>query len=490
MKPISEVLELCCAVQDDSLTREQLDRFEQRIANDPEARRVYIEIVQLQLLLELSAAWNPEMVEAVSRRNPLISLRWILPLAAGIIVALGAVAWLALQSDVILETPQGRVAVLRCGQVILPGERMNLRPGDVVRTAANSEARVQWKKEATRLDLKSDTEIHLISVKQNKRLVLSSGTLVAEVAKQSIRHPMILETRQGQVQVVGTRFELSTSAEKTRVEVFSGRILLADASQPNGRLVAARQVGELNETGQIKVENLPAAKTIAMGLLAHWRLNEGGGSIAHDTSGNARNASIQNAAWTTTDGQTALVFPPHNQKLPLPGQEEFLCSPKLGLPPEFTITLWLLTDAMGRPLQTIFSNCDGRPDGNGFGLILHQPAQAARDSHLPYDSFFTFHAGKSRPAPSFPSQALALAPESWHHVAVTVNQRAGQAFIHLDGRRVSKRSLIGQEFNLVAPLFFGTDRDRHEWLFSGQIRDIRVYDRLLEQDEIHLLSQQ
>lgn len=487
MSPDRELLELCDAALLGTLTHEQMNRLEERLAGDPGARRFYVEFVQLQVMLERAHADSTDEAPG-ERRIRLVPQIWITALAACIAVLAGALAFLPRYPAVMLEAVRGTVTVLRNGKNLPAANRQSLHAGDVLRTTADSGARIQWKSEATSLEMGACTEAILTAVTEKKHLTLLSGELVAQVAKQPVGRPMILKTPHGQVEVVGTRFELSARQGKTLIEVFSGCILLANSSRTDSKSVGARQSGEVDAVGKVEIKNLPPTRTIAMGLLAHWPLNEGTGSVAHDVSGNGHSATIQNASWTTNAGQTALVFSPNTQKsLPL-GQGAFLRTPELRLPPAFTITLWLRAGSARSALQAVFGNSDFGADG--FGLIIHDSTRKTVGSPLSDEETLAFHARDGRRSTGIRSHPLLLASGSWHFIAVKVDQAAGHAEIFFDGKNVCRQSSIVKGFNIKSPLFFGAVSAQRGLPFAGDLRDIRIYERLLDRSEINHLAGQ
>jgi ferric-dicitrate binding protein FerR (iron transport regulator) len=416
---------------------------------------------------------------------------WLLPLAACFVAVASFTAWLALRSQAGLEAVHGTVTVQR-GSKTIPGvERLALRAGDVVRTSAGASARVQWRHEITRVDLQANTETRLTAIKDDKHLVLLSGALNAQVARQSQLHPMVLETRYGRVEVLGTRFELSATADKTRVKVDSGRVLLVGVNQDNGSIVEARHSGEVEADGEVEVEGLPVAETIKMGLLAHWPLTEGEGDVARDASGHGRDAAIQNPAWTMNHSRVALTL--SGVRGLLPEERSFLRTPELRLPPSFTITLWVQieqTETQGRHLQALFGNTGFGAPADGFYFLINRllpqklPQPVSSD-----DQSLNFRAGNGLRGSEVFSPPQALKVGQWHFIAVKVNQEAGWVDVLVDGLVVRAQSPIAKEFSLGTPLFFGALPGSFGLPLAGNLRDIRIYERLLDPGEIsHLTS--
>jgi len=87
-----------------------------------------------------------------------------------------------------------------------------------------------------------------------------------------------------------------------------------------------------------------------------------------------------------------------------------------------------------------------------------------------------------------------LADGQWHHVAVTVKENASISYpdvkLYLDGLDDSQTTTDPDTFNIVANVDVnigrrGTNNDR---VFPGSLDDVRIYDRVLTQEEIAWLS--
>lgn len=389
-----------------------------------------------------------------------------------------------------LEVITGSVIVQREGRDFLSAKHFSLRRGDIIRTGDGSEALVKWRGEATDLGVGSGSELRLISIETDKHVFLGSGRLVASVAKQAKDHPMILKTPQGRVEVLGTRFELTTDENATCVEVESGRVLLSGAGASGGQVVAFSQMGRISSAGAVEVKNLPADKTLHKGLLVHWPLNEGEGSVAHDVSGNGRNGKIFDASWVENKAAGVPGGKGVSSKpVKVLGRGAYVRSPEWVLPSKFSVTLWLRRDASNKAVQAIFCNSAFRD--NGFGLVLHGSSQKPSASRPANDQTLVFHTrmgSRSRGTRSYP---LEWASDDWHFIALNVDQGAGRVELFFDGKSVSKKSSVPKGFQTQGPMYFGAlprEGDHLFSVFSGNLRDIRVYDRLLDAEEIAQLA--
>lgn len=491
MNPDPELLELCGAARDGVLTREQHERLEARLAGDAQARRFYAEFVQLHVMLGRAhpggSTVASQPVATRAARRP-----WIWAAAACFaLAATGAWAWLTWRPAAGLVAVRGAVTILRDGMNLAGTEALTLRAGDVVRTAPGARARVQWRREATRLDLQAGTETRLISVRGAKRLALVAGALTAEVARQSPRRPMIIETSNAKAEVLGTKFALSAPSDadkSTRLQVDEGRVLLGRAGVPEteGVIVAGLHTAVLPEQGEVEVEALPVAKTIEMGLLAHWPLDDGEGAAVRDVSGHARDAVAVNPVWKKLGNKTALRFASHGS----PQRNTGVQVAGLRLPPAFTIALEVWQKPESDGLRSLVSNAPAAystPASKGFRFEINCPAVLRGGASGPSNDQSLNLLTKDRTKVAWIlSPPEALTRGRWHSLALRINQPEKRAEIFLDGRAVASGNTLA-DFTLEGPLWFGCAPGQVQPFF-GWMQNIRVYGRLLEDEEIEHLA--
>jgi hypothetical protein len=85
-----------------------------------------------------------------------------------------------------------------------------------------------------------------------------------------------------------------------------------------------------------------------------------------------------------------------------------------------------------------------------------------------------------------------LAPERWHHVTATYDgsRVAGGVHVYVDGRReplTVNLDDLNQSFQIKQPLRIGADGSAED-RFHGAIDDVRVYNRVLTEEEITILA--
>ena len=210
-----------------------------------------------------------------------------------------------------------------------------------------------------------------------------------------------------------------------------------------------------------------AATTPSGGLAVSYGFNEGSGTTAADSSGNGKTGSVSGATWTT-QGKfgSALTFNGGAGKV-LSG---------------------VTTHALQRTYM-LWTKRQG-PGGNGLGRLFDKRTSGAEVEGLYYDSsagvyrYFRVWSGGvgawTIPAPS---------ANVWHHITVAYNagSAANNPQIYVDGvaqavRRATNPSgtpLANTDAYVVGNR--GTDNARG---WSGQLDEVRIYNRLLTVSEI------
>jgi ferric-dicitrate binding protein FerR (iron transport regulator) len=138
-----------------------------------------------------------------------------------------------------------------------------LRPGDGLETAGPSAAVAFRYADGTFLEAATDTWVADAGPdgRAGKTLLLSRGSIAAQVAPQAVGAPFVIQTPQADVTVIGTRLSLSVSASATRLEVREGRVRLARKSDNKTVDVLAGQVAVAGPGAELRPQ--PIAKKAA-----------------------------------------------------------------------------------------------------------------------------------------------------------------------------------------------------------------------------------
>ncbi len=186
---------------------------------------------------------------------------WVLAAAAAVLVA-AVPGYLLLPGRAPagiarLERAEGRV--LRAGAPVPAGSV--LAAGDGLETDVKGRAVVAFD-DGTRLDLGPGTRIRGLDAAGGKKLVVSQGTLGADVARQPAGEPMTIRTPEGEARILGTVLRLAVSGGTTRLEVEKGIVRLTRLSDRKSAEVGAGQFAVASADAD------PVARPIALARIA------------------------------------------------------------------------------------------------------------------------------------------------------------------------------------------------------------------------------
>lgn len=200
------------------VTPQEQDAFERWRMAKPEHERAWQQVQQMGLRLHAAPdAVASSVLRRGARPGRMPTRRKVLG-GLGLLAATGGLAGLS------MDTPPWRTALadLRTS----PGERKHLFLPDGTRVAMNS---------GTAADVHFDP--------RERRLRLHAGELLVTTAHDT-RRPFVVETREGRVHALGTRFSVRRTAEAVIAQVFEGAVEVTPDGLPASvlRLAAGQQV--------------------------------------------------------------------------------------------------------------------------------------------------------------------------------------------------------------------------------------------------------
>ncbi|MCY3020433.1 MAG: glycosyl hydrolase family 28 protein [Planctomycetota bacterium] len=239
-----------------------------------------------------------------------------------------------------------------------------------------------------------------------------------------------------------------------------------------------------------RTANVIAAGTVAKfmysaGLIGHWKLDDGHGDTAADSSRTGAHGKLVNmdAAKCWVEGKLGrgLEFDGENSHV------ELANSPALQNVQEgsYTLCAWF------RPAST--------PPGTGnaynaaYGIIMkkgyHEGLTYAADGKFVLSHWLAGDKGGGA------ATAGAYPPGQFHHVAGVVDKAKGEARIYVNGKLEGSSSFdanaqarpYGDEPWRIGAANPST-RDNHAWPAKGIIDDVRIYNRVLSDEEIRNLA--
>ncbi len=199
------------------------------------------------------------------------------------------------------------------------------------------------------------------------------------------------------------------------------------------------------------------------GLVGHWKMDEGIGSTAADSSGNGKNASLSGATWTSDcSGNSGLSFNGMGQTA---ATSSNVNPPKVG-----AVAMWFRSAGPVASRQRLWGlggdfemwvdtdgllSCDVSTDGYQGGFIT--------DKRIDEENL-------------------------WHHIVAQYDSSNESYAIYLNGEPhksgISTWDIQKQAANILT---FGTRTGSTQY-WEGALRDFRIYNRWLLDDEIASIS--
>lgn len=103
-------------------------------------------------------------------------------------------------------------------------EDMELRAGDALYTVGPQSFAVLRFADGSMLSITGDTELSCSIIDSQKRIVLNSGDIFAQVAPQPSGEPMLIQTPKADAEVVGTKLTLFANSVATKLTVLEGHV--------------------------------------------------------------------------------------------------------------------------------------------------------------------------------------------------------------------------------------------------------------------------
>lgn len=224
---------------------------------------------------------------------------------------------------------------------------------------------------------------------------------------------------------------------------------------------------DLPRDAPVVPDALPAPPELSRGRVGHWKLDEGMGNVAFDSSGVGNHGGTVNILgpdWVIGKLGHALTFTPaRNTFLTIPSH------PSIGPADAITISLWTkATSWAGTPRLLQKGDDDSqyslRAENQMLKFVLHLDVATSVTAPLPPTA-------------------------KWSHVAATYDGK--EMRLYVDGSPVGMQTATGAIADVFANLFIGTSSAAapQTEFFSGVLDDIIIYERALSAAEVRLLSE-
>ncbi len=233
--------------------------------------------------------------------------------------------------------------------------------------------------------------------------------------------------------------------------------------------IASRLDGQFfnAEISDVRIYGRPlTASEIAelYGLVGHWKMDEGTGTIAADATVFANDATLSGATWTTDcTGKNALAFDGVSNRA---ATNAAFSPPAIG-----AVAFWM--QASGTP--TVRERI--------FGVNGNWEARQETTGKISFDLGASPYVGNE----PFASDEVDD-QDRWYHIVAAFNESDDSYEVYVNGELqasgISPVNLVPQKAGILS---FGTRTGSSEnW--KGSLRDFRVYNRWLSADEISRLS--
>jgi hypothetical protein len=291
---------------DGSATAEQFEALDRAAAVDPAVAQAMFaaagEDLSLRDAFAIAPAAAPHglgMANGESGALPLVEKEspatrrswWAVPavvwtsIAASVLMAAGVTYWIARPTSAdspriadVKPPPQPLASFTEIG----PGLTINgvaqtagtstlISSQDVVATGF-APASFVYALEQTAVTIGGQSRVSFDGDAANKRLNLLGGSITCQVQKQQAGHPLIISTPHARVQVVGTRFDVTSHRGWTRVVVSQGTVRVTRTSDGSTVDVSAGEYVYCGKPTASAPSSLPPGFTVAKGrdMAPYW----------------------------------------------------------------------------------------------------------------------------------------------------------------------------------------------------------------------------
>lgn len=223
----------------------------------------------------------------------------------------------------------------------------------------------------------------------------------------------------------------------------------------------------------------PAKGTGNSGPIAWWKLNEGSGTKALDSSGNGYDGKIIGCTWVNSSGNSYLSFNGQSDRVDLPSFD------LTGLN-SLTVAAWINSDLTQVGFIAFHGNLGTFEMGNGD--LSYEAINFNKNS-----TYAGFHVKLSDGSWHWLYSPSPMQPNIWHQI-VGVWVKGSALMIYVNGALVGQTSNIGNlslfDSGPGFPNSLGVYSQNH-WgqfdIFKGQMSNVMVYNRALSTQEIENL---
>ena len=202
-------------------------------------------------------------------------------------------------------------------------------------------------------------------------------------------------------------------------------------------------------------------------LRAWWKLDETTGSTADDTTGRAQEGTVSGAAWSSGTLGNALTFDGVDDGVLVGTSAAVVGSGN------FSLTAWVKVNP-GSPLGTVIQQREPGASGHLGEYMVNVNANGTVNFFV-YNNVYQFDL----------TTTAAVNDGQWHHLTALRDGTSGK--IYIDGVEAASGSGAVQAL-LSRAVSIGYDHRDANKRFTGQIDDVRIYERALVAGELDTLA--
>ncbi|MHC4505003.1 MAG: LamG domain-containing protein, partial [Planctomycetota bacterium] len=201
------------------------------------------------------------------------------------------------------------------------------------------------------------------------------------------------------------------------------------------------------------------------GLIGHWKFDDGGGTVARDSSGKDNHGAVHGGAkWTQGKRGGALEFDGTDDYVAIANEANF------DITGNITVAAWIKVASFTKKWQVIITK---------GGRCWRLQRDGGR-RNLEWAC-----TGLSHNGPGNVHGRVAVNDGRWHHVAGVYD--GTETYLYVDGKVDASARTSGSILTNDYKVYIGDDAQGGGRYFHGLIDDVRVYDRALSSDEIGML---
>jgi len=204
-------------------------------------------------------------------------------------------------------------------------------------------------------------------------------------------------------------------------------------------------------------------------LVAHWKFDDGSGSIAIDSSGNAHNGTlVGDTSWVDGIDGSALAFDGDGDYVDI-GKD-----PNFDIKNQITVSAWIKVNAFDRDWQAIVTKGDRawRLQRNWGESMLEFACSGLVVPGTDWGKIFG---------------TVGVNDGHWHHVAGVYDEK--KLYLYIDGSLDASAEVSGTIRVNDEPVYIGENSQMTNRYWNGLIDDVRIYNYALSTEEISAIAQ-